>query len=178
MRTLPLAVTALCLATFAPAVAAGGNVFDATFAKANRCFQRTYDKAHLKAHPRQTVSGIHLGYAPTNEDGTPNTASGFELSFMFQLKQSDDWFSGTASCKTAGDHFACALEGDGGLFNVTPKAGGLSLAVVNRGGTDAKANQINLEGANGFSGFGKPGGDDLVFVIPKVANSVCESGGY
>ncbi|MBL6853369.1 MAG: hypothetical protein ISS15_02005 [Alphaproteobacteria bacterium] len=178
MRPLPLAATALCIAAAAP-TAAAGSLYDTTFGNAgDPCFQRTYDAAHLKAHPRQTVSGISLQFTSFNADATTNTADMFELSLSFRLKSGNEWFGGPASCKTQGDHFSCALEGDGGVFTVTPMAGALTLAVINRGGTDAKADQINLEGRDGFAGFGKPAGDDLVFVIPKVANSICSGSGY
>jgi hypothetical protein len=133
MRPLPLALTSLCLAAFAPAAAAGG-LYDATFKGGNRCYSRTYDKAHLKAHPRQTVSGIQLAYTASNDDGTPNKPDAFEIGLSFSLKKADGWFSGPATCKTLGDRFSCFLEGDGGQFTLTPKAGALMLAVVNRGG--------------------------------------------
>lgn len=176
MRPLLLASAAVCLAT-TPAAAA--SLFDTVFEKANDpCYSRTYDKAHLKAHPRQTVSAMRLAYTSFNGDATTNTPAMFELAFSFQLKSGHDWFGGPASCKTLGDHFSCDLEGDGGRFTVTPKPGALTLAVVNRGGTDARSDQINLEGGDGFAGFGKPGGDDLVFTLPKAANSICTGGGY
>jgi hypothetical protein len=177
MKSLSLAATALCLAAITPAVT--GSLYDTTFAKAgDPCFQRIYDAAHLKTHPYQTVSGISLEFTSFNADATTNDANMFELALSFRLKSGDGWFSGPASCKTLGDRFSCSLEGDGGQFTVTPQAGALKFAVVNRGGTDAKEDQIHLEGGDTSASFGKPGGDDLVFVLPKVASSVCQGGGY
>jgi len=180
MKSLSLAAAAFALAVVIPAVATGGTtLFDTTFAKlGSPCFERTYDAAHLKAHPHQTVSGISLEYSATNDDGTPNKPDAFELSLSFHLKPADGWFSGPATCKTVGDHFACALDGDEGQFTVTPQAGALKFTVVNRGGTDSKEDQIHLEGGDSSASFGKPSGDDLVFVLPKVASSVCQGGGY
>jgi hypothetical protein len=138
------------------------------------CYFRVYDADHMTAHRHQTVTGIFIDYSP-GEDASYSAAS-FELSFGFRLKRSEEWFAGPATCKASGAHFSCSLEGDGGLFTLTPgKPGGLQLAVVNRGGTGKKDDQINLEGTNSFAGFGKPGGDDLVFVLPRIDRSACDS---
>ncbi len=55
--------------------------------------------------------------------------------------------------------------------------------MINRGGTQAKADQINTEGANDVAGFGKPGGDDLSFLLNKAPHKTCDAstadtGGY
>src|ERR1700748_2331478 len=124
-----LAAACQCLALASPALGAG--IFETTFAR-RACFGRNYDAAHLRQHPRQTVGGISLSYVPTNVDGVRNTAAHFELGLAFVLKQGGSWYTGTASCTTVKTAFECSLEGDGGSFRVTPQAGSLRFAVVNR----------------------------------------------
>jgi len=173
MNRKALAAAAACLVMATPALGAG--MFETTFAKP-ACFGRSYDASHLRKHPRQTVSGISLAYTPNTADGARNTAARFEVGFSFALKSGANWYAGTAVCKTAKAAFECSLEGDGGLFRVTPDGKGLRFAVVNRGGTDAGQDQINLEG-DGFASFGKPGGDDLVFVLPAAREEICNPDG-
>ncbi len=170
------AVAAASLACVLSAPAAGG-AFDATFGK-TACYARLYDAAHLARHPRQTVAKIALSYAPANADGVRGTAARFELGFGFQLKGGAGWYDGNAICAAKGAGFDCSLEADGGLFRLTPKEGGLRLDVVNRGGSDAGGNQINLEGDD-FGGFGRPGGDDLTFDLKPAQGAACNTGeGY
>jgi hypothetical protein len=165
------AVAAASLACILPAAA---GPLDATFGK-NACYARSYDAAHLARHPRQTVAKLALTFAPANADGTRNAAARFELGFGFQLNGAGGWYDGNAICARKGAGFACALEGDGGSFRLTPTKGGLRLDVVNRGGTDAAGNQINVEGDD-FGGFGKPGGDDLTFDLKPARGAACSSG--
>lgn len=171
MRLKAVAAASLACALSAPA---GAAPFDATFGK-TACYARSYDAAHLRAHPRQTVAKIALSYAPANADGVRNTAARFELGFSFQLKGGAGWYDGNAECAAKGAGFDCSLEADGGLFRLTPKDGALRLDVVNRGGRDASGNQINLEGDD-FGGFGKPGGDDLAFDLKPAPAAACNTG--
>lgn len=173
MKRSILAAACLCSLLASPALGTG--IFEATFIKPV-CFGRLYDAAHLRQHPRQTVSGITLHYTPNSTDDDRNTAAHFRLGFGFVLKRGGNWYAGSAYCKTAKAWFDCSLEGDGGLFRVTPEGKGLRFAVINRGGTDAGQDQINLEGDD-FAGFGKPGGDDLVFVLPAASDDVCNPDG-
>lgn len=176
MKVIALAAAAAAV-LYTGSTSAADTLYDDTFAMiagGAPCYFRVYDADHMTAHPHQTVTGIYVDYHP-GEDASWSAKS-FELAFAFRLKRSEEWFEGNAECKQRGSSFACDLEGDGGSFTLTPgKPGGLQLAVVNRGGTDKKADQINLEGTNSFAGFGKPGGDDLVFVLPRIDRSACDN---
>ena len=98
------------------------------------CFARSYDDAHLKKHPDQRVREIEINLAKQNGDGTPNSADRFELSFGLMLASGTDWYGQTASCKTDESFFECYLEGDGGVFKLTPeKDGGLRLETGDSG---------------------------------------------
>ena len=160
-------------ATVAPAWAA--TPFDAYFAKVDGghpCYARTYTDAHMREHPVQTVTGMEIDYDPKNPDGIPNRPEKFELGFGFTLKHSHGWYTNVAYCSAHGGGFDCSLESDGGDFRLTPQDVMLTLSVVNRGGAD---DQINVEGGNDFGGFGRPGGDDLVFSLTRAARSVCDA---
>ena len=159
-----------------PAGAAGG-LFESVFLKADGgrpCYARMYDAAHLKAHPRQTVSAIEVGFDPKDAESDGNSPAKFVLRFGFQLKGSHKWYGDAAYCAVKGTHFYCYLDADGGEFNLTPHGDALRLDVINRGGIDAGNNQINVEDED-FVGFGKPGGDDLSFVLPHATHAVCDA---
>lgn len=166
------AVVAAALLFSVPALA---GPLDATFRK-HSCYAHNYDAAHLARHPRQTVTRLALNYLPENADSKPNTPARFELGFGFELKGHDGYYDGNAVCTTKGSGFDCSLEGDDGSFRLTPTGGGLRLSVVNRGGTDANADQINVEGSDDFGGFGRPGGDDLVFDLSPSQGAACAIG--
>jgi hypothetical protein len=166
------------LAAAATTPACAATTFDAYFAKADGghpCYARTYTDAHMVEHPVQTVTRIEIDYDPKNPDGVANRPEKFELGFGFMLKHSHAWYTNVAECSARSTGFDCSLESDGGAFRLTPQDGMLTLMVVNRGGTDAAGDQINVEGTNDFAGFGKPGGDDLVFSLTRSARSVCDA---
>jgi len=173
----PIALTAFCAAAFS-AAAFAATPFDTTFATVDGgkpCYARTYDRAHLNAHPRQTVTSIEVDFTPANPDGVKNTAAKFELGFAFRLRKNGSWYPNNAICSAKGAAFTCSLESDGGEFTLTPGNGGtLRLDVVNRGGTDAGNDQISAEGDD-FGSFGKPGGDDLSFILNRAPHAVCDA---
>lgn len=174
MKSLPVAVAASAIALVLPAFAAAP--FETVFAKAGTaCYARAYDRAHLKAHPRQTVSAIEVDFVPANPDGVKNTAAKFELGFGFQIRGRTDWYTNTSYCHAEGAGFLCSLESDGGDIRLTPQANALRLDVVNRGGKQAKADQINSEGASDTGSFGRPGGDDLSFILDRAPHAVCDA---
>jgi hypothetical protein len=120
------------------------------------CFARTYEEAHLNAHSTQRVRSIEIDLTRTNSDGTPNAADHFELGFALMLKTSAEWYGQAASCKTGDDAFECFLEGDGGVFRLTPlDNGGLRLETGDNG--------ISLEGASDAVELSGKSGDDRAF---------------
>jgi hypothetical protein len=176
MRKLPMTLSTV--ATLAlPSPVTADDLYNTYFANAGQpCYAQLYDVAHMKAHPRQTVSAIDLDFVTVNDDGKPNRPSAFELNFTVLPKGSDGWFTGWPTCKTASDHFVCSLSnGSSGQFTLTPQGSGLIFTVVSRAGTTG--DQIQLLSPDHSSSFGRPGGDDLVFLLPHVARDVCKLAG-
>ncbi|QQR39427.1 hypothetical protein [Devosia rhizoryzae] len=147
----------LCLATAAaivfsaPALAAG--ILDPMLGDPGGCYARAYDQAHLSSHPRQRVEYISLGYSDWQEPGYDIT-----LDLSFTLRDGSV-YSGLAYCRED----LCALEGDGGYFNLLPRNDGLELSVVR---------YLELEGYNSFSG-NLMNSDDQVFLIYPARPAAC-----
>ena len=120
------------------------------------CFAATYDDAHLKDHPTQRVRKIEIDLSKQNSDGSPNSADRFEIGFALMLTTGPEWYGQAASCKTNDNDFECFLEGDGGVFRLTPlNGGGLRL--------DTGESGIALEGGSGDVELSGKNGDNRVF---------------
>lgn len=118
------------------------------------CYARTYDDQHLKSHAAQKVRSIEVDLSKHNADGSPNSSEKFELGFAVMTRRSPEWFGQTASCHASDSAFDCYLEGDGGLFRLTPTADGLKF--------ETGENGIDFEGTEALELSGKTG-DDRVF---------------
>jgi hypothetical protein len=145
------------------AAATSEDLFDQYFANVldgAPCYARTYDEAQLKAHGTQHVRSIEIDLSKANSDGTPNAADRFELGFALMLKTSAEWYGQAASCKTSDGGFECFLEGDGGVFRLTPLDGGkLRL--------ETGENGIALEGSDAIELSGKTGDDRVFDLVPS-----------
>lgn len=128
------------------------------------CFARTYDAAHLRAHPRQKVESIELDMTPANPDGVPATAKRFELGVGVKPRGSSEWYGGNAICATKGQEFSCYLEGDGGDLKLTALASG-ELEVATSG--------LVFEGGD-FLEIGGKKSDDGVFVLRRAPRAKCD----
>jgi hypothetical protein len=172
----PATMIALLIAAAATsAAAAADDLYTRFFAGVNGgrpCYLRVYDDAHLKSHPKQKVRRLFIDFdAGVRSDTTrKNGADDFEAGIGFMLKPSDEWYGQALSCKTEGDHFACALEADGGTFTLTPRGEALRLDVT--GGPDA---DIHTEGVNDFGAFGGRGSDDRTFLLPRGDRKTCDA---
>lgn len=153
-----------------PAAATPDDLFNRYFANVldgPPCFARTFDDAHLNAHSTQRVRSIEIDLSKANADGTPNSAERFELGFALMLRTGPEWFGQAASCKTNEENFECFLEGDGGVFRLTPEeSGGLRL--------DTGENGIALEGGAGTVELSGKSGDDRIFEL-ATSKEECES---
>jgi len=137
------------------------------------CYARSYDRAHLNAHPTQTVRRIEVDFDKDRRDdnATKNTPADFQASFAFMLKRSDMWYGQEAFCQVAADHFNCYLDADGGKFRLTPEGDGLRLEVTGGGGgTD----QIVVEGTD-WGMFGTPDSGDRVFILRRADRKLCNA---
>lgn len=175
MKLLP-ALIAVCAAT-AVSAAPADDIYAKYFASVNGskpCYARSYDAAHLKAHPKQTVRQIQVDYDASwrSDAGGKNTAGDFQAGISFMLKRSGEWFGQQLNCKTAGNGFDCYLDADGGAIRLTPAGHALKLEVKDRGGP---GNQIAVEGEKGVGEFGAAGGDDRVFILPRADRKLCDA---
>ena len=152
------------------AATAAETLFDTYFAsKANAtaCYGRSYDDAHLKAHPEQTVQRLEIDMTKANADGKLNTAERFELGFAILLKTSSEWYGQNAICKTSASAMECYLEGDGGLFKLMPAdGGGLRLETGDYG--------IAIEGSHDALQLSGKDGDDRVFLL-NASRGECDA---
>jgi hypothetical protein len=131
------------------------------------CFARTYSDEHLKIHSTQRVRSIEIDLSKANSDGKPNMADRFELGFALMLKTSPEWYGQAASCRTGNTAFECFLEGDGGVFRLTPLAnGGLRL--------ETGENGLAFEGASDAIELSGKTGDDKTFDIAS-SKAECEA---
>ena len=109
---LTAGAAATALLSAASAFAETPALFETHFANVQGgtpCYARTYDEAHLKAHPKQTVKAVELEMERTNPDGTVNTAQNFELGFCVQVTRSADGYVGLAIWEDSGGDIDCFL---------------------------------------------------------------------
>jgi hypothetical protein len=168
-RLVPLAGT-LLLGMTSGATATSGDLYDRYFSNVLAgppCFARTYDDAHFKAHPARRVRSIEIDLSKTNSDGAPNSPDRFEIGFALMLETGSEWYGQAASCKADDKQFECFLEGDGGLFRLTPIAdGGLRLETGDSG--------LTLEGTSGTIDLSGSTGEDRAFdLLPSQGE--CEA---
>lgn len=116
--------TAACLtAAGACAAADTQSLYDA-LTRSGACFARTYDEAHLRVHPDQTVTRFFLG-APGAEWRDTQTDAHYNLAF--EVLGNADTYSGVAICEPGGAAAACDIEGDGGSFTIERSGAGLRI---------------------------------------------------
>lgn len=176
MKLLSVLIAVVCAAG-AVSAAQAEDIYVKYFAGVNGgkpCYARSYDAAHLKAHPRQTVRQIQVDFDDSwrSDEGGKNSAGDFQAGISFMLKRSDEWFGQQLNCKVAGNGFDCYLDADGGAVRLTPAGNALRLEVKDRG---APGNQIAVEGEKGVGEFGAPKGDDRVFVLPRANRKLCDA---
>jgi len=104
------------------------------------CFARTYDEAHLREHPNQTVTHFFLGDPGSDWAGSQSPAH-YNVAFGFQVLGGADTYSGIAICEPRGPLAACDIEGDGGSFTVERNGAGLRI----------RLERMQVEGMQDFS---------------------------
>jgi hypothetical protein len=135
-----------------PARAAG--IAETYFAGGRGCYIRSYDAAHLKAHPRQTVARFRL-----SQDGKPPetpAAGQFGLDLALKIAGDSDDYGGLAICTPAGDGASCYVEGDQGEFTLAPRGDGLAVTVT----------RMSIEGGRGFSRPLEKGDNSPIHLAP------------
>jgi len=149
--------------------------------KAESCFLRRYDAAHIKAHPKQKVEAIGLCVNVErklpDEKGDPVRYI-YNFTFAAKLKGKAKVATTAGECgyaymppeeqkKFSGRPLWCGVDCDGGGVNVEPRKGGDELLVrLERiavssecGGADDENSSFDITG----------GADDKVFLLPKAS---------
>ena len=108
--------------------------------RAGACYARTYDSAHLTAHPRQTVTHFFVGEAGPGWRPTQSPQH-FNVAFGFHIVGHSDTYAGVGICAPNGETVACDIEADGGSFTIARNSDGLRVTAM----------RIQVEGAHDFS---------------------------
>ena len=143
LRTTGLTATIILMTGTAPAMA---DLLGDHFVHGGGCYERIYDKAHLRAHPDQVVTEIHL-------EATPDEAvAGSTLLYLQFTTRPGSRYGADASCSSANQ---CLLEGDGGSFSLAEQGAAIKLTV---------GDFLALEGNEDFSPD-LATSDDRVFLL-------------
>lgn len=156
--------------TIAIAIFAAG-VIPAHAGPYDGCFERTYDKAHLAAHPGQTVTSIILRLKPRDMNDGNNVAA--ELRFAFRAGK--DGHFAVGSCKDEGERLYCGLDQDAGRISVRPDDGGLMLSPI----SDVRADNASGD-ENDYITISSSNPEDRNFALrpaPAAARSAFDDDG-
>lgn len=108
------------------------------------CWERDYDAAHLKAHPRQRVASIRLVHLP---DAMPPEPGGIYVQFYINLRQRSvatgyDYQLG-GFCRPHGKDLRCQPEWEAGSWRI--EAGPDGTLDVKNAGIIANPNPYDAE---------------------------------
>ncbi len=157
----PLSLAALITALALPAAAQ--SLRETMLTDAPFCFARTYDKAHLAAHPDQTVTAFRIGPHP---EVPQNVTDGMVLLLQVERRGSDEVLTGAGYC-TVGKMADCGMEGDAGSFTIEPRDGDSLLLRVGPYG-------ITFEGPRDFVTLQGNRGDDREFLLYRADPALCD----
>jgi hypothetical protein len=134
-----------------------------TLTRPTACFARSYDAAHLEAHPHQTVTRFFVGEAGAAWRPT-QTPGHFNVAFGFQIVGHSDTYAGVGICTPNGRRAACDIEGDGGAFIISRHDDGLRI----------DATRIEVEGPSDFSPD-LAAADNRVMLLRPAAAPACSA---
>jgi hypothetical protein len=139
------------------------------------CLARTYDAAHLKAHPKQKVSGIALAYEPTEliTDSDGRIRFGYTLSATVTGVTPVLANSGTCRLGKNADQLICEADGDGGVFTLTKQADAKALlenpdylTLINDAATDDPEKEfVHIESKD----------DQAAFLLGTSTGGLCDT---
>jgi len=138
------------------------------------CYIRSYDAAHLRAHPRQRITTMKLALGVTAYDPKPAGATRPEAlvyyTFGMSVSCRDDKRLHTSGDCCSSDDISCVVDCDGGVpLHKMPLAGSLIVRLKNDG-IHMLHDCDDEEGV-----LVKPGADDKVFRLEKAANEACRA---
>jgi hypothetical protein len=135
-------------------------------AAANTCWERSYDAAHLKAHPRQQVTKIRLA-TEVQDDGAIVAQLGFNL----RKRTGAHDYAAFGYCKAKGQGIACPSEWDAGTFLISKGKGG-TLLVTNSHMIVNPSNYDSEDIAPGAVDLSKS--DDAAWMVSRIDNESCD----
>ena len=156
----PLIICAIAISTLMASSASAATVRE-LLSRPGACFARTYDAAHLRSHPRQTVRFFSISTAGA-EWRNVETGGGFVADVGVRFVGRRDTYRTAVVCNTSPRGGHCDVEGDGGSFEVSPSGTGLRIEV----------RRIQMEGSRDFSpDVGD--GDNRVIILRPAPRSAC-----
>jgi hypothetical protein len=150
------------------------------------CFGRVYDRAHLAAHPNQTVTSLHifryLGERPEAENWQANRrdeaikqfrkAGYANVQAFVTFRGRTGHFHNWLGCREAKEGTECSVECDGGRFDLKRESAGTVL-LNNHGFVLIGGCSDDVEASKEV--FLDPGRDDKVFRLEAKAVAVCRA---
>ncbi len=130
-------------------------VQDMVFPPDPPCFSRSYDEAHLAAHPDQQVTLIVV--RADIEDMALDATDDLLVLVDVLIRDAKSSYSGIGYCTPDKAGLNCLMEGDAGGFTLTDQDGRLRL--------DVGANGLSFEGDADFLTLEPDQGDDRVFLL-------------
>ena len=140
------------------------------------CYVRSYDAAHLRAHPRQRITAMKFLLGVEAYDPKPADAKGSSDLFYYTFSMSvarrgDKRLLHTSGDCLVSDDISCVVDCDGGglLLDKMPPAGSLIVRL--------KEDGIRMfhDCDEEVGVLVKPGADDKVFRLDKTANDACRA---
>jgi hypothetical protein len=139
----------------------------------NSCWERSYDAAHLKAHPKQIVTKIRLS-TEVQDDGSIYAQLGFNLRKRTGEGGRFDYAVGS-QCSAKGEAISCSSEWDAGTFEIELlKAGTLitGVLITNKGMIVNPSNYDSEDIADNSVDLSKS--DDAAWLLRRLDNDSCD----
>lgn len=139
-----------------PVPAGAQDLLDTHFDR-NFCWERTYDRDHLAAHPDQQVTRFEIGREPP---GFPSYPGQILMEIRLRIRGASEELSAIGYCRSDGDQFDCGLEGDAGDYRIEAQGPDSILVTVGE-------NHMFFEGRNATLELHSDQGDDRSFLLRR-----------
>lgn len=136
------------------------------------CFTRSYDAAHLKAHPAQRVTGLTLRLSYHRHDPDANFPAGqrnYYFAAAASLRGGTRRLVSSGECGADARGIRCTVECDGGGFALKREDAGSLLLDLTTYGRLRLSRSCDEEDSTELSA----GADDRLFRLRPAAASVC-----
>jgi hypothetical protein len=150
------------------------------------CLARSYDAAHMAAHPKQKVTGIAFAYEPFQRfEGEPDAQPMWDqyastgaifAKIVVTMKDDPRAALGSADCRAAEDSetLRCGIEGDGGGFTLTRRPDG-RYRIDNPQGFSVEYPAANPDEPNDGYRYVNPKDDQESFLLDASSGGLCDA---